>query len=75
MAKDFMSWEEAEAGFRDALDCDGTIKIGSLEYLPSYVLEAVDPIAYRIGLSEYADMLSEDYAVEDINEEERESVA
>lgn len=72
MAKEFMSWEQVEEGFVDALDCGDMVKIGSLEYLPSYVLEAVDPIAYRIGLSEYADMLAEDYAVEGVNEEEAE---
>lgn len=72
MAKEFMSWEEVEDGFRDALDCEGVVKIGSLEYLPSQVLEAVDPIAFRIGVSEYADFLAEDYAVEGVNEEEAE---
>ena len=72
MAKEFMSWEDVEEGFRDALDCDDMVKIGSLEYLPSQVLEAVDPIAFRIGVSEYADMLAEDYAVEGVNEEEAE---
>lgn len=72
MAKDFMSWAEVEDGFRDALDCGDMVKIGSLEYLPSYVLESVDPIAFRVGVSEYADMLAENYAVEGINEEEAE---
>lgn len=72
MAKEFMSWEDVEEGFRDALDCDGTLKIGSLEYYPSVILEAVDPIAFRIGVSEYADFLAEDYAVEGVNEEEAE---
>lgn len=72
MAKEFMSWADVEDGFRDALDCGDMVKIGSLEYLPSQVLEAVDPIAFRIGVSEYADMLAEDYAVEGVNEEEAE---
>ena len=72
MAKEFMSWAEVEDGFRDALDCGDMVKIGSLEYLPSQVLEAVDPIAFRIGVSEYADILAEDYAVEGVNEEEAE---
>jgi hypothetical protein len=73
MAKQFMSWEEVEDGFRDALDCGDMVRIGSLEYYPSIVLEAVDPIAFRIGVSEYADMLAEDYAVEGVNEEEADS--
>ena len=72
MAKEFMSWSEVEEGFKDALDCGDMVRIGSLEYLPSQVLEAVDPIAFRIGVSEYADVLAEDYAVEGVNEEEAE---
>jgi hypothetical protein len=31
------------------------IKIGNLSYMPSQVLKAVDPIAYRIGKYDYAD--------------------
>jgi hypothetical protein len=36
------------------------IKIGNMSYLPSQVLKAVDPIAYRIGKYEYADLYMED---------------
>ena len=34
-----------------------TIKIGSLEYDPGYVLKNIDPIAFRCGVS---DMLADD---------------
>jgi hypothetical protein len=36
------------------------IRIGNISYLPSQVLKAVDPIAYRIGKYEYADLYMED---------------
>ncbi len=36
------------------------IKIGNLSYLPSQVLKAVDPIAYRIGKYDFADLYMED---------------
>ena len=42
-----------EERFDELLDEAGPIKIGSLEYMPSDVLKAVDPIAYRVGLSDY----------------------
>ena len=39
--------------------CD-VVRIGTLEYSPSWVLKQVDPIAYRIGLSEYEDACCEE---------------
>ena len=33
------------------------VRIGSLEYSPSIVLERVDPIAYRCGYSDFLDYL------------------
>lgn len=50
--------------YDQALDEQGTIQIGSLTYYPSDVLKAVDPIAYRVGLSDF-----EDY-IEELNREE-----
>lgn len=51
--------------FNDLLDEQGAIKIGNLEYLPSQVLKAVDPTAYRCELADYADsLLSDGYIVE-----------
>ena len=31
----------------------GMIKIGYIRFLPSYILSELDPIAYRVGFSEY----------------------
>ena len=54
-----MDYEEEQAlqeRYNEMLDeCNPMIKIGTLEYTPSQVLEAVDPIAYKIGLSEFSD--------------------
>jgi hypothetical protein len=47
--------DEAQALYRDALDEQGDIKIGSLSYSVSQVLKAVDPIAYRVGFSDFCD--------------------
>jgi len=41
--------------YNDALDDAGDVQIGTLSYAPSRVLASVDPIAYRIGLSEFID--------------------
>jgi hypothetical protein len=52
---------ELEEQFDEMLDeTNELIKIGTLTYLPSQVLKNVDPIAYRIGLSEFEDYLDED---------------
>ena len=58
--KALITEDELREQFNEALDEQELIKIGTLEYLPSVVLAAVDPVAYRIGLSEYADFLAED---------------
>jgi len=54
-----------EDNYRNMLDKISTVQIGSLEYCASTVLEKVDPIAYRCGLSDYVDSIDvsedEDY--------------
>lgn len=52
--------EQLEECFDDALDQQDIIKIGSLTFSPSKVLRLCDPIAYRIGLDEYADIIAQD---------------
>ena len=57
---------ELEEAFDEMLDeCNETIKIGTLTYLPSQVLKNTDPIAYRIGKYDFADF----YLTEDDEEE------
>jgi len=42
-----------EEQYDELLDeTNDVVKIGTLEYSPSQVLKAVDPIAYRVGLSD-----------------------
>ena len=49
---------DAEEQFEELLSetCE-TVKIGSLEYDPGYVLRNIDPVAFRCGVS---DMLADD---------------
>ena len=46
-------------------ETNSEIKIAGMTYSPSQVLKEVDPIAYRVGKSDYADFLIRDgYEVE-----------
>jgi hypothetical protein len=47
--------------YSDLLDeTNEPVRFGELEYLPSTVLEAVDPVAFEMGASDYADSEVED---------------
>jgi len=50
---------DSDAGteaYDDMLDeCNEMVTIGSLSYYPSIALERIDPVAYRCGLSDWAD--------------------
>ena len=58
LIKEHCSPIDAEEQFEELLSetCE-TIKIGSLEYDPGYVLRNIDPVAFRYGVS---DMLADD---------------
>ena len=43
--------------FRDYLDSDGPVDIVGLSLYPSQILEEVDPVAFRCGVTDYVDML------------------
>ena len=58
--------ERAYEMYNEMLDEQGVVKIGNLEYYPSYILEKVDPIAYRVGFSDFCDA----YEIEIIDENE-----
>ena len=52
---------EIEEQFDDFLDeVYPVVKIGELTFYPSQILKNCDPIAYRIGISEFEDMENED---------------
>lgn len=59
-AQAYADWLSDSIEGKDAYDnmldeCYEIIRIGSLTYYPSEVLEKTDPIAYRCGLSDWAD--------------------
>ena len=58
--------ERAYEMYNEMLDEQGTIKIGNLEYNPSYILKKVDPVAYRVGFNDFLDA----YEIEIIDEDE-----
>lgn len=47
--------DEYENSYCEAIDEDGPVRIGTLEYTASYVLREIDPTAYRCGLNDYVD--------------------
>ena len=50
--------DEHEESFKEMLDdCEAKISILGVEYAPTYVLQCIDPIAYREGLLNYVDGL------------------
>ena len=63
MSRETPNWiseEELYESFDDALDQHDPFKIGSLTFYPSQVLKNCDPIAYNIGVDEYADNIAQD---------------
>ena len=54
---ELISESEATERYDEALDEGEWCKVGSLEYAPSRVLQALDPIAYNCGFSDYTDSL------------------
>ena len=65
MIKKIISSEILNEMYDEMLDDQGVIKIGTLEYYPSYVLSKVDPIAYNCGISDYYDSIRDEYICED----------
>jgi len=53
---DTLNSEQLAERFDEMLDnCNEEIRIGSLHYAPSECLKKVDPVAYRLAVSEYID--------------------
>ena len=56
-----LTYEEFLVMYNEMLDeCYPVVKIGYSEFYASEVFRECDPIAYRLGLADYADSLSED---------------
>lgn len=39
--------------YDEALDSEGTVIVGGIEFYPSQILEALDPVAYRCGYQDW----------------------
>lgn len=68
--------ESQEDAYDEMLDeCYPTIEIGTLRYSPSEVLCKCDPIAYRCGLTDWADAEAQDirYQLDRMSEGDEES--
>jgi len=52
--------------YNDLLNEAGTFTIGTLEFLPSDILKALDPIAYNEGLLDFEDMMLENVEMENV---------
>lgn len=50
-----LTHDQAADMYIEMLDESGPVTIAGLEYLPSAILSAVDPIAYRCGFVDYMD--------------------
>lgn len=67
---------EGEEAYNDMLDeCNEEVNICGMTYLPSECLKKVDPIAYRCGLSDWADGERSDilYTIERMDEGDTDS--
>lgn len=61
MFREMYSDEDIEEMYKEALDEMGDVKLGNLTFSPSRIIKELDPVAYRVGLNEYEDMLMEDF--------------
>jgi len=53
--------------YRDVLDENGTVEVGGLTFMPSDIVEKLDPTAFRCGVNDYADSLINDTITDEID--------
>ena len=59
---------DGEELFEEMLDeCCEEVTVGCCTFSPSQVMKELDPTAYRIGVSEYLDSLTEDLQAYEVN--------
>jgi hypothetical protein len=46
--------------YNESLNEQGYVVVGGMEFLPSRVLEEMDPVAYRCGFTDYLDYMGVD---------------
>ena len=56
-----LSEAEAEELYDDCIDEGDWCRVGSAEFAPSRVLQALDPIAYNCGFSDFCDSLLDNH--------------
>lgn len=56
-----ISESEAEELYDDCINEGDWCKVGSMEFAPSRVLQALDPIAYNCGFSDFCDSLLDNH--------------
>lgn len=54
---ELISEDEATERYDDCIDEGEWCRVGSMEFAPSRVLQALDPIAYNCGFSDFTDTL------------------
>lgn len=59
-----ISEADAVEMFENLLNESGVIEVAGCEFTPSRILKSLDPIAYRVALSDYTSSLEEDYEIE-----------
>lgn len=51
----YTSWGELQDVYNETLDAQGEVSIGSLTFAPSEILKQMNPLAYRVGLHDFAE--------------------
>ena len=65
--KDELTPIDLEQLYRDVLDESGAVEVGGLSFMPSDIVEKLDPVAFRCGVNDYADSLINDTITDEID--------
>jgi hypothetical protein len=65
--KDELTPINLEELYRELLDESGAVEIGGLSFMPSDIIEKLDPVAFRCGVNDYADSLINDTITDEID--------
>lgn len=67
--KDELTPINLEELYRELLDESGAVEVGGLSFMPSDIIEKLDPVAFRCGVNDYADSLINDTITDEIDGE------
>lgn len=67
--KDELTPINLEELYRDVLDESGSVEVGGLSFMPSDIIEKLDPVAFRCGVNDYADSLINETITDEIDGE------